>query len=72
MRLKALQGLDREKLQNEYCLLYTSSERQRQLRGAEIESGLCLVGAHKDDLLITINGADARSYACLLYTSRCV
>lgn len=23
------------------------SERQRQLRGAEIESGLCLVGAHK-------------------------
>ena len=31
--------------------------------GAEIESGLCLVGAHKDDLLITINGADARSYA---------
>ena len=39
------------------------SERQRQLRGAEIESGLCLVGAHKDDLLITINGADARSYA---------
>lgn len=39
------------------------SERQRQLRGAEIESSLCLVGAHKDDLLITINGADARSYA---------
>ena len=39
------------------------SERQHQLRGAEIESGLCLVGAHKDDLLITINGADARSYA---------
>jgi len=39
------------------------SERQRQLRGAEIESGLCLVGAHKDDLVIAINGADARSYA---------
>ena len=37
------------------------SERQRQLRGAEIESGLCLVGAHKDDLLITINGAAALS-----------
>lgn len=39
------------------------SERQRQLRQAELDSGLCLVGAHKDDLLITINGADARTYA---------
>ena len=39
------------------------SERQRQLRGAELDSGLCLVGAHKDDLQIAINGADARSYA---------
>ncbi len=39
------------------------SERQRALRQAELDSTLCLVGAHKDDLLITINGADARSYA---------
>ena len=38
-------------------------ERQRQLRQAELDSGLCLVGAHKDDLLISINGADARAYA---------
>lgn len=38
-------------------------ERQRELRRVEIESGLCLVGAHKDDLVIAINGADARSYA---------
>ena len=37
--------------------------RQRQLRQAELDSGLCLVGAHKDDLLIAINGADARNYA---------
>ena len=37
--------------------------RQRQLRQAELDSGQCLVGAHKDDLLITINGADARAYA---------
>ena len=38
-------------------------ERQRQLRQAELDSGSCLVGAHKDDLVITINGADARSFA---------
>ena len=39
------------------------AERQRQLRQAELDAGSCLVGAHKDDLVITINGADARSYA---------
>ena len=37
--------------------------RQSQLRQAELEAGMCLVGAHKDDLVIAINGADARSYA---------
>lgn len=37
--------------------------RQLQLRQAELEAGMCLVGAHKDDLIITINGADARSFA---------
>lgn len=39
------------------------AERQRQLRRAELEAGSCLVGAHKDDLVFTINGTDARSYA---------
>ncbi len=39
------------------------SERQRQLRQAELDAGTCLVGAHKDDLVFSINGADARSYA---------
>ena len=39
------------------------AERQRQLRQAELDAGQCLVGAHKDDLVFTINGADARSYA---------
>ena len=38
-------------------------ERQRQLRQAELDAGSCLVGAHKDDLVFTINGADARSFA---------
>ena len=37
--------------------------RQRQLRQAELDAGTCLVGAHKDDLVISINGADARSFA---------
>ena len=38
-------------------------ERQIQLRRAELDAGSCLVGAHKDDLMITVNGADARTYA---------
>lgn len=32
-------------------------------RQAEIDSQSCLTGAHKDDLLITINGRPAREYA---------
>ena len=38
-------------------------DRQEQLRQAELDAGQCLVGAHKDDLKIAINGADARNYA---------
>ena len=38
-------------------------ERQLQLRQAELEAELCLVGAHKDDMPIFINGIDARSFA---------
>ncbi|MBR6114500.1 MAG: DNA replication/repair protein RecF [Oscillospiraceae bacterium] len=38
-------------------------ERQNQLRQAELDAGSCLVGAHKDDLTIAINGVDARSFA---------
>ena len=41
------------------CLL----EHQASHRRAEIESGMCLSGAHKDDLEILINGAQARSFA---------
>ena len=37
--------------------------RQSQLRQAELEAGQCLVGAHKDDLLISIGEADARTFA---------
>lgn len=38
-------------------------ERQCRLRQAELDAGSCLVGAHKDDLVISINGTDARTFA---------
>jgi DNA replication and repair protein RecF len=38
-------------------------EHQQRHRRAELESGMCLSGAHKDDIEITINGMPARSYA---------
>ena len=38
-------------------------EHQRQRRQAELSSGLCLSGAHKDDLEIDINGAPVRKFA---------
>jgi len=38
-------------------------EHQREHRQAELRSGLCLSGAHKDDLEIDIDGAPARRFA---------
>ena len=38
-------------------------ERQREMKQAELKAGLCLSGAHKDDLEIEINGALARKFA---------
>ena len=38
-------------------------EHQRLHRAAELASGSCLTGAHKDDLEISVNGHSARSYA---------
>jgi len=38
-------------------------EHQTRLRQAEIDSGLCLSGAHKDDIAVSINGFSARAYA---------
>jgi len=38
-------------------------EHQREHRTAELRSGLCLSGAHKDDLEIYINETAARKYA---------
>jgi len=36
---------------------------QARLRQAEIDAGLCLSGAHKDDILIQISGQAARAFA---------
>ena len=38
-------------------------EHQTELRQTEIDAGLCLSGAHKDDFLVHINGVLARPYA---------
>jgi len=36
---------------------------QARLRQAEIDSGQCLSGSHKDDIVVTINGEAARAFA---------
>ncbi|MBQ3372945.1 MAG: DNA replication/repair protein RecF [Oscillospiraceae bacterium] len=44
-------------------IYYEIYDHQEKHRRAEIESGQCLTGVHKDDLEITINGNSARNYA---------
>ena len=44
-------------------IYYKLCEHQESHRRAEIESGQCLSGVHKDDLSIEINGRSARSFA---------
>lgn len=44
-------------------IYYEICAHQEAHRRAEIESGQCLTGAHKDDLEISINGSAARSFA---------
>jgi DNA replication and repair protein RecF len=44
-------------------LLPAILEHQRAHRQAELDSGQCLTGAHKDDLEIMIDGAAARAFA---------
>ena len=38
-------------------------EHQRSHKAAELASGSCLTGAHKDDLVIDLNGRSARAFA---------
>lgn len=44
-------------------IYYEICEHQESHRNAEIESGQCLTGCHKDDLEITINNSSARAFA---------
>ena len=44
-------------------IYYDICDHQERHRQAELESGQCLTGAHKDDLDISINGRPARSFA---------
>lgn len=48
---------------SEKDIYYELCAHQESHRRAEIESGQCLTGAHKDDLEISVNGMAARSFA---------
>ncbi|MCL2628470.1 MAG: DNA replication/repair protein RecF [Oscillospiraceae bacterium] len=62
IRYKTVGGMDAaDKTPQE--LLPSLLEHQKNHYNAELRSGLCLSGAHKDDLEIEINGNAARKYA---------
>lgn len=44
-------------------IYYDLCEHMEAHRKAELSSRQCLSGAHKDDLIISVNGSNARSYA---------
>ena len=62
IRYKTVGGIDATGKKPEQ-LLPDLLEHQRSHRQAELNSGLCLSGAHKDDLEIEINETPARKYA---------
>jgi len=62
IRYKTVGGMDATGKTPEQ-ILPALLEHQREHRQAELRSGMCLSGAHKDDLEIDINGASARKYA---------
>lgn len=44
-------------------IYYAVCDHQEKHREAELASGQCLTGAHKDDLELSVNGKSARSFA---------
>ena len=46
-----------------YAIYEQICRHQREHKAAELASGSCLTGAHKDDLDISINGRSARAFA---------
>lgn len=62
IRYKTVGGMDAAG-KNPEELLPDLLEHQRSHRQAELRAGVCLSGAHKDDLDIEIDGAPARKFA---------
>ena len=62
IKYKTVGGMETEGKKPEQ-ILPDLLEHQREHRHAELRSGLCLSGAHKDDLDIGINGAPVRRFA---------
>jgi len=62
IRYKTVRGIDPVGKKPEQ-LLPELMQHQQEHRQAELNSGLCLSGAHKDDLEIDIDGVSARKYA---------
>ena len=62
IRYKTVAGMDFKDKKPEQ-ILPDLLEHQREHRRAELMSGMCLSGAHKDDLEVEINGSPARKYA---------
>ena len=62
VRYKTVGGMDATEKKPEQ-ILPELLEHQRERRQAELKSGLCLSGAHKDDLEIEIGDASARKFA---------
>jgi len=62
VRYKTVGGMDTNGKKPEH-ILPELLEHQREHRQAELRAGLCISGAHKDDLEIDINGASARRFS---------
>jgi DNA replication and repair protein RecF len=62
VRYKTVGGMDATRKKPEQ-LMPELMEHQREHRMAELRSGQCLSGAHKDDLEIDINDTSARKFA---------
>lgn len=53
----------RDPFGSEKEIYYDICDHQQSHRRAELDSGSCLTGAHKDDIEISINGRPARAFA---------
>ncbi|NLO47041.1 MAG: DNA replication/repair protein RecF [Clostridiales bacterium] len=63
VRYKTVSTLDNPEESKPSEIFKALTEHQRQYRKVELDSGLCLSGAHKDELEMTINDAAVRVFA---------